>query len=58
MFSAEKGGGSMPGAKHIDFKDLFKPEDGTIKEDKDLKDCKNKCIVKRNTDCTFYKAKT
>ena len=30
----------MPGAKHINFKDLFKPEDGTIKEDKDLKDCK------------------
>ena len=44
MFSAEKGGGSMPGAKHINFKDLFKPEDGTIKEDKDLRDCKNKCI--------------
>ena len=38
--SAEKGGGSMPGARHIDFKDLFKPDDGTIKEDKDLKDCK------------------
>ena len=30
----------MPGARHIDFKDLFKPDDGTIKEDKDLKDCK------------------
>lgn len=41
VHDAEKDGGSMPGAKHIDFKDLFKPEDGTIKEDKDLKDLFN-----------------
>lgn len=33
----EKGGGIMPGAKHINFTDLFK-EDGTIKEDGDLKE--------------------
>lgn len=34
----EKDGGVLPGAKHINFKDLFNSEDGTIKEDDELKD--------------------
>lgn len=34
----EKDGGVLPGAKHINFKDLFNSEDGTIKEDDELKE--------------------
>ena len=34
----------MPGAKHINFKDLFKEEDGTIKDDDQLRECKNNNI--------------
>ena len=38
--TAEKDGGMIPGAKHIHFKDLFSKEDGTIKEDDELRKCK------------------
>lgn len=45
VVDTEKDGGIMPGAKHINFKDLFKEEDGTIKDDDQLRELFNKAGV-------------